>query len=149
MDAGELMLWLDENLPKEYSGEDLASAYYYLARADQFNGRIKRRQHWRFLAYVMQYLSAGIALSKKEKNPAFVKYEPTKRILKIWLANQKFGKRKEIAKKIAARTHTSAKEAVKSTVPYLQQIFRKSKTEGAKIAKFLDLTDEESAWLAK
>ncbi len=149
MDVNEIMLWLDENLPKEYKKEDLAQAYYYLSRADQFNGRIKKRQHWRFLAYVMQYLTAGIALSKKEKSGEFVKYVPTTRILKIWQTNMKFSKRKEIAHKIALKTHTSAKEAIKSTVPFMQAIFRKSKPEGTKIAAFLDLNEEEVAWLSK
>jgi len=148
MDVNELMLWLDENIPKEYKKEDLATAYYYLARADQFNGRIRRRQHWRFLAYVMNYLTAGISLSKKEKNPEFVKYMPTKRLLKIWQINMKNSKRKEIAKKIALKTHTSAKEAIKNTLPYMRLIYKKDKTETEKISSFLELTEEEAMWMS-
>ena len=43
------LLWIDENLPKEYTKpEDLAKAYDKLSKADVFNRRIRRWQHYRF-----------------------------------------------------------------------------------------------------
>ncbi|MBN2478360.1 replication factor C large subunit, partial [Candidatus Micrarchaeota archaeon] len=66
-------LWVDENIPYEYKDcEDLADAYYYMSRADQFMGRITGSS-WGYLRYVIDYISAGVALSKKKRYPYFVK----------------------------------------------------------------------------
>ena len=63
-------------------------------------------------------------------------------MLKIWWANQKAMKKKAIAEKIAAHTHTSAKEAIKS-MPYYRQILRKDRP----LAEMLGLDAEEIAWV--
>src|SRR3989338_8542361 len=147
-DLDQCMLWLDENLPKEYTKpEDLAKAYDMMSRADVFRGRIRKWQHWRFLVYVNELITAGIALSKKEKYHQFVAYKPTTKLLKIWMANQRYLKRKEIAGKIAEKTHTSTRVAVQSTIPYLQHIFRKNKQRSQEIAEFLGLEKEHIDWL--
>jgi len=147
MDMNEIFLWLDENLPQEYTTvKSLTKAYESLARADVFNGRIKRRQHWRFLIYINNLLTAGISAAKEEKNSNFIQYKPTLRILKIWQANMKNAKKKEIAKKLALATHTSKKVALKQ-IPYFQSIFQKSTSPA--LAKELNLTDEEIDWLRK
>jgi len=146
----KLMLWIDENLPKEYTKpRDLARAYHYLSRSDVFQRRIRRWQHWRFLTYINAFLSAGIAVSKDEKYKEFIKYEPTKRILKLWFAKQRFAKRKAIAEKIHEKLHSSVKSTIKSTIPYLQVIFKRNKLMGQQIADELDLEPEEVEWLKK
>src|SRR3989338_6576521 len=44
----EQLLWIDENLPREYTkAEDLANAYDKLSKADVFSRRIRRWQHYR------------------------------------------------------------------------------------------------------
>lgn len=142
-------LWVDENLPKEYTNpKDLARAYDALAKADVYRGRIKRRQHWHFLTYVNTLLSAGVAVAKDQKYASFVKYGPTGRILKIWQANMKYQKRKAIAEKIAAKTHTSAKQTIKH-LPYLQAIFQKKHPSAQAIAEECDLDAEEVEWLQR
>lgn len=149
-DIDKCFLWVDENLPKEYTDpEDLAKAYDMLSKADVLRGRISRWQHWRFLDYINTLLTAGVAVSKKEKNTEFIKYCQTTRILKLWHAKMKYMKRKEIAKKIALKTHSSQKEIIKDTLPYMQVIFKKNKKEAEKIADYLDLNEEEKEWLIK
>jgi len=144
------LLWLDENLPKEYTKpEDLAKAYDKLSKADVFNRRIKRWQHWRFLVYINALITAGIAVSKKEKYDKFVQYKPTGRLLKLWWAKQKSMKKKAIAEKIAEKTHSSTKETIKNTLPYLQFTFKKNKDFREKLTEELDLSKEEVEWLKK
>ena len=119
------MLWLDANLPEEYARpEDLARAYDALSKADVFQRRIRRWQHWRFLVYINALLTAGVAVAKDKKYEKFVQYKPTGRLLKIWWANQKSMKKKAIAEKIAHKTHSSKKDILKSTMPYLPLMFR-------------------------
>lgn len=145
MDLNEVMLWLDENLPSEYtSASALAKAYEALARADVFNKRIKKQQYWRLLVYVSNLLTAGISSAKTERNPQFVAYKPTSRILKIWMANQRFAKKKQIAEKWAKATHTSKKVAM-AQMPYVQAMFQKKVDFG--VVKEAGLSEEEVMWL--
>ncbi|MDP3990307.1 MAG: replication factor C large subunit [archaeon] len=147
MDYNEVMLWIDANLPKEYLDPvSLARAYEHLSRADVFQGRIRKRQHWRFLVYISNLLTAGISSAKVSKNSQFVAYRQTMRLLQLWQAKMKFAKKKEIASKLAERTHTSKKVAIQQ-IPYLQEIFR-HRSEG-KIFEELDLSSEEVEWLRK
>ena len=146
-DLNEQLLWIDENLPKEYTKpEELAKAYEMLSKADVFNRRIKRWQHYRFLVYINALITAGIAAAKKEKPKNIVEYKPTGRILKIWWANQRVAKKKEIAGKIAAKTHSSKKEIIKSTMPYLPLMF-KNKDMRNNIINELNLNEEEVEWM--
>jgi len=149
-DINECFLWIDENLPKEYNNaEDLARAYESLSKADVFRGRIRRWQHWRYLVYVNALLTAGIAVAKTEKNKVFVDYEKTKRILKLWMAKQKNMKKKAIAEKIAAKTHSSKKEIIQSALPYLQIIFKNDPKQAELMADEFELDKEEMEWLVK
>ncbi|MBI4441383.1 replication factor C large subunit [Candidatus Woesearchaeota archaeon] len=139
-DEQEIMLWIDENLPKEYRNpSDLARAYDALSKADVFSSRIRRWQYWRLLVYVRMFLSVGIALSKDNKYAQFVSYGPTRRILKIWRSNMKNAHKKSIAEKIGGLTHCSVREATRN-VPY----FRRMKAEAL---EELELTPEELGWL--
>ncbi len=144
----DVFLWIDENLPKEYKNkEDLAKAYDILSRADVLRGRISRWQHWRFLSYINNLLTAGIALSKKEKYPGFNKYTRTTRILNMWQFNQKNAKRKSIAQKIAIKTHNSSKRVVKDTLPYLKILFKTNKEKAGRLAEYFEMDKEEVAYL--
>ncbi|MDP3765933.1 MAG: replication factor C large subunit [Nanoarchaeota archaeon] len=146
-DLNEQLLWIDENLPKEYTKpEELAKAYEMLSKADVFNRRIKRWQHYRFLVYINALITAGIASAKNEKYKNLVQYRPTGRILKLWWAKQKAAKKKEIAGKIAEKTHSSKKEILKSTMPYLPIMF-KNKEMRNNIITQLNLNEEEVEWL--
>jgi replication factor C large subunit len=143
-DYDQLMLWLDENLPKEYKQPaDLARAYDKLSKADVYSRRIRRWQHWRFLVYINALLTAGVAVSKDQKYKEFTQYGPTRRLLKIWMAKQKYAKRKAIAQKAAKKTHTSTRRALQDTVPYIQQIYRK----GGNMSEFFEFNDDEARWL--
>jgi replication factor C large subunit len=143
----EIFLWMDANLPKEYlDARSLAKAYEHLARADQFRGRIRKQQHWRFIVYIYSLLTAGISSAKTERNPLFVPYKPTMRLLRIWQAKMKFAKKKDIAEKLAMATHTSKKVALQQ-IPYFQEMFKHG--DCSAIANELDLSKEEVEWMKK
>ncbi len=144
MDLDQITLWLEENIPAEYHGEDLAKAFEALSRADLFKGRIHRQQYWHFMTYQNFFLTAGISAAKGNKNliDRFTKYNPPKRILKIWMINQKNAKKKAIAGKFAEVTHTSKKRAMKDF-----NILSLIIDSGA--FKDLDLTEQEQEYLAE
>lgn len=145
----ELFLWLEENISREYKNPDeIARAYDMLSIADVFRGRIRNQQHWRFLVYINNLLSAGVASAKDEKPKGFVQYQPTTRILKIWKSNMSNQKKKNIALKIAQNTHCSRRKTINSSFPYLKIILQKSDYK-SRLAKELKLDEEEIEWLKK
>lgn len=141
-DLHEIMLWLEENLALEYKGKDLAEGYNMLSKADVFFGRIRKWQYWRFLVYAKALMSAGVNVAKEQEYYGFTPYRRYGRILKIWMANQKNKKRKDITKKIAQYTHTSTREALK-TIPYIKAIYAHNNS------LILPFTEEEVEWLAQ
>lgn len=113
MSLDEILLWIEENLPREYEGEELVKAVEALSKADVFRGRIYKQQHWRFLIYQDFLMSAGVSAAKKQVKVGFVSYKRPSRILKIWLLNQKQKYKKSIAGKYAAYCHIGIKRAMK------------------------------------
>lgn len=114
IDMDEIMLWLEENIPKAYSGTELVKAYQSLANADLFKGRIYKQQYWRFLVYKNIFTSYGISAAKGDtQKTGFYKYTKPNRILKIWLNNVKHAKRKTIAEKYSKATHVGTKRILK------------------------------------
>jgi len=143
MSLDEILLWIEENIPREYSGEALAKAYQALSNADIFRGRIYRQQFWRFLLYQNAFQSAGIAYAKKQGKYGFVKYERPKRVLKIWLNNQKTAKKKTIAQKYAKFVHCSVKRIMRD-FDILKPIMQKPLVQ-----QQLRLEDDEIDFLTK
>jgi replication factor C large subunit len=142
LEMDQINLWLEENIPSEYRGEDLARAFEALSKADIYKGRIHRQQHWRFMVYQNFFLSAGIAAAKGNKNliDRFTKYNPPKRILKIWMINQKNSQKKSVAGKFAELTHTSKKRALLDFNIISLLIDKEA-------YKTLDLTEQEQEYL--
>ncbi|MBI4439268.1 replication factor C large subunit [Candidatus Woesearchaeota archaeon] len=141
-------MWIDENLPQEYKNpEDLKEAYNHLSRADVFTGRIRRWQHWRFLVYVNALISAGVAISKKQKNRQPTNYKQPSRPLKKYIANLKYAKMNATAQKLAEKTRESNKTAIQQHLPYLRMACIKSRETAELIAQELELSPEEKNWL--
>ena len=113
MSIDEIFLWIEENIPIEYKGEELAKAFDALSLADVFRGRIRRQRHWRFMVYEYFLLGAGIAGVKKYNRTGWTSYRKPSRILKIWLQNQRAAKKKTICQKYAKHCHISTKTAMK------------------------------------
>ncbi|MEM4703429.1 MAG: replication factor C large subunit [Candidatus Pacearchaeota archaeon] len=145
LDLDDFFLWLDENLPLEYKGQELEKAYDIMSLADLYRGRITRQQHWRFLSYINDLITQGVAIAKKQEKTQEIKYKQPSRLLKIWWANQKQAKKKEIAKKLAERTHTSVKKAMKEI--YLFKLACKNKEFFNNFVRELQLEPEQSDWL--
>ncbi len=143
MPIDEIFLWVEENIPTEYKGEELFKAFEALSKADVFRGRIMRQRHWRFLVYENFFLSGGIAGVKKYNRAGWTSYKKPTRILKIWLQNQRAKKKKTICEKFAKHTHISTKQAMKDWL--MIRILLK----GDDIRKRLKISDEEIEYLEK
>ena len=146
MTIDDIFLWVEENIPYEYKErKELFKAYDALSKADVFRGRIYRQQHWRFLVYEYFLLSAGISLasSRPRSLSEFTIYQRPKRILKIWLQNQRYAKKKTIAAKYARAVHIGKKRAMK------EFFLIKNILKNLKIRKEIRLSEEEIKFLDK
>jgi replication factor C large subunit len=143
MPLDQIMLWIEENIPAEYKGTELAKAYRALSLADVFKGRIYKQQYWRFLVYENILLSYGISASKEGIKRGFTNYKKPDRILKIWLNNQKNAKKVTIARKYAEYVHIGEKRAM-FEFSIIRLIL---KNKGAR--KELKLDEEEEEYLDK
>jgi len=143
MPTDEIILWIEENIPTEYQGEELAKAYELLSKVDIFKRRIYKQQYWRFLVYENIFLSYGISASKQNIKTGFTSYKKPTRILKIWLNNQRTSKKKSIAQKYAQYVHIGQKRAM-NEFPIIKQILKNEA-----IQTEIKLTEEEVAYLGK
>ncbi len=142
IELDECFSWLDENIPLEYSKpEELVRAYDALSKADIFKSRIMNRQHWRFLVYQNDLMTAGVSLARSEKNPSIVNYKRSMVGLFIWQANMKFAKRKTIAEKLAHIVHKSPKYIIKNFPIY------KNILKDRELQQQLKLDEEQVEWL--
>lgn len=142
MSMDEIILWMEENIPNEYSGRDLAKAYDRLSKVDVFKGRIYKQQHWRFLIYENALISFGISSAKSKINTGYTSYKKPSRILKMWMNNQRNSKKKTIAKKYAEKVHVGGKRAM-NEFPIIKQIIKSNED----IQRELRLDDDEIAYL--
>ncbi|MFW5866142.1 MAG: hypothetical protein ACOCU6_03555, partial [Nanoarchaeota archaeon] len=145
-DLDKIFLWLDENIPHEYTRfSDLYRAYDVLSKADRFFGRIRRWQYYRFYVYCYILLSVGISLSKDAKYATVPSYKQPTRLLKYWRANIAYAKRDSVVEKIAIATSTSKSRVRKDSLYFLLPALTRSR----ELQDELDLTDDEISWLEK
>ena len=151
-DIDTKILWLDENLPLEYSNKALFEAYEIMSFADILRARIRRRQHWRFLVAINTLLTFGISSVKQwagsnNRVRGIVDYKPPSRILKMWIYKNKLMRKKSIAEKLALKQHSSLEEAEQNVI--FLKVMMKNKDYKDKIVEELGLTKEEVEWLEK
>ncbi|MFA5887773.1 MAG: AAA family ATPase [Candidatus Nanoarchaeia archaeon] len=148
MDLHDSMMWLEENIPKEYCGIELRNAYDALSKADVYLGRIRKWQHWRFLVYANALLTAGVSLSKTEEHRKVtdINYSRNTRPLKYWIMNNRNAKKKAIAEKLAVKCHVSKRKALKCFMPYFK-IQHSNNIKG--ICQELSLDEEQEEWITE
>ncbi|OLS31550.1 MAG: Replication factor C large subunit [Candidatus Thorarchaeota archaeon AB_25] len=110
-----LVLWLEENLHLHLmTPKELDEGFEQLSLADITLGRIMRDQNWKLLAYVYDYLSIGVAMSRSETPFRRVKYSQPTWPLLVWQGNRKRDKQSEILASLSMVTGVS-KRRVRQT----------------------------------
>lgn len=146
----EILLWVDENVPREYRRPaDLARLYERVSHADLLNARIRRRQHWRFLAYMFYDLTVGVAVAKDAKYPGAPSVKRPIRPLRIWQANMKLATPRKIAEKLARDLHEPRRRLVSEDLAYLRIIASHDRQLRESLAERYELEGKEADWLGK
>ncbi len=144
----DLIVWIDENLPLEYEGEELLKAYLVLSRADMFLGRVKRRGFYRLWRYATYLMTVGVAFAKQKPRGGFTRYQRPNVWQMLTLIKERREKIRNVLKKIAKYSHMSTRKALNEMFFFLVHLMRHADIATAsKVSAFYDLTEEELSLL--
>jgi len=150
VDTDMLFEWIYENVPAHFTDpHDLAEAMDALSLSDVYRGRIRATRDWGFLRYVIDYMTAGVALARKNtKGSGWIPFRFPQRIQMLSRSRAERALRSSIGVKIKRKNHISARRATKEVIPYLKIIFENNKEMAAGLGKWLDLDQEMVEYLA-
>jgi replication factor C large subunit len=146
-DPEYLSLWINENLPRQYTDpEDLAHGYRALAQADVFLGRTHRRQQFRLWSYACDLMNGGVGLAKTHP------YRPVKYGFPTWLKQGKSGKsqrvlHQSIIEKINDACHQSKEKGLEFLLMYFKAMFAHDTTFALAMQKRYAFSDSELEFL--
>jgi len=150
VDPDMLFEWIYENLPYHLRDpSDLSRAMDSLATADLYRGRIRSSQDWTLTRYVVDFMTAGVAMAREKTTPAgFVPLRFPERIRMLSRTRSERQMQREIGLKIRRRCHISARGATKEILPYLRIMFENNAEMAAGLTKWLDLDETMIEYLA-
>ena len=147
IDIDLLKKWVEENIPRVYKkGNDMENAFQQLSKADIFDGRIMRRQHWSFLRYSSELITSGVALAKDNEYHGWLQLQFPLLLKTLSLARSDKAIKTSIASKMSKLMHSSINQVVKSDLPYLKMLLEDKKVAPYIIAEF-DFNEKEVAFL--
>lgn len=147
----DLIQWIDENLPNQYTGKDeqkltpdIVQAYAYLSRADRFLGRVRKRQNYRLWRYASVLMTGGTVVSKSRLRGGFEKYQSPSLWRKMGQIRSRRNMRDNIASKIGAHSHESMRYSRTELSRVYSRLLEDDDYAPAVVAK-LDLDQDELA----
>ena len=115
----DMIRWIEDNLPKDYEGEELVDAYRALGRADRWLGRVRATQEYRYWRYATDNMTAGVAASRRGSKGGWTRYGPPSTWTKLGRTSATRSKRDHIARRIAETGGLSMETARRSVLPFL------------------------------
>lgn len=145
-----LFQWIYENVPHQLNdSHDLATAMDSLSLADVYRGRLQRSQDWSLLRYVLDFMTAGVAMAReRSKLGGWVPYKFPEKLRLLSMSRGERAMKTQIGMKIRKKCHVSAVTAVKEFLPYLRIIFENNKKMAEGLADWLDLDTEMIGYLS-
>jgi replication factor C large subunit len=150
VDTDMLFEWIYENVPAHFTDpHDLANAMDALAVADVYRGRIRATQDWSFMRYVIDYMTAGVAMARQgTKTSGWIPFRFPQRIQMLSRSRAERAIQRSVGAKIKRRCHISAVRASKEVLPYLRIIFKNNVDMAAGLVRWLDLDQEMVEYVA-
>jgi len=115
----DLIAWIDENVPKDYEGAELADAYGYIAAADRWLGRVRATQEYSYWRYATDNMTAGVAAARREPKGGWTRYGPPSYWSKLGRSRKTRNVRDHVAEGIAEEHGVSVATARREILPYL------------------------------
>ncbi|MHA1906469.1 MAG: replication factor C large subunit [Candidatus Thorarchaeota archaeon] len=138
VDHDSLLLWLEENLHLHLSTpSELELGLDALSNADMYLGRIMRQQNWKLLSYVYDFLSSGIASSRRKTPYRRVEYTEPLWPLLIWKGRKKRESKEDLISKLAPIAGVSTTRAYEKCIRTIESIIEISPKQLGIFAEWL------------
>ncbi|WP_336343869.1 replication factor C large subunit [Halalkalicoccus ordinarius] len=115
----DLINWIEDNVPKDFEGAELADAYDSLARADRWLGRVRATQEYSYWRYASDNMTAGVAAARREPKGGWTRYGPPSYWRKLGSSRSARDRRDYVARKIAETGGVSMGTARRELLPHL------------------------------
>ncbi|PSQ32848.1 AAA family ATPase, partial [Halobacteriales archaeon QS_9_70_65] len=109
----DLLLWIEDKVPKVYEGAELADAYEHLADADTWLGRVRATQNYTYWRYATDNVAAGVASARRSERGGWTRYGGAP------YRSSRDGTRDHVAEQIARKAGVSTATARREIIPYL------------------------------
>ena len=109
----DLLLWIEDKVPKVYDGGELADAYDHLANADVWLGRVRATQNYSYWRYATDNVAAGVAAVRRSDRGGWTRYGGAP------YRSARDSTRDYVAERIAEAADVSTATAKREIVPYL------------------------------
>jgi len=144
----DLVLWVDENLAKEYRDpRDLVAGYEKLSRADVFLGRTRRTQDYAMWAYASELGTLGVMAARTREYRDFVPFGFPQWLSRMGRTKSLRQTKDLLAERLGRATHASKRKTRAEQVEVFGALFRMDREFAVRQAAAMDLTDEEVALL--
>lgn len=118
----ELLNWIEDNVPKDYEGAELADAYGFLSNADRWLGRVRASQNYSYWRYATDNMTAGVAASRRSDKGGWTRYGPPSYWSKLGRTKGTRNTRDAVAERIAEREGTSVATVRREILPFLSRL---------------------------
>ena len=143
-----VLLWLDENMPYEYTNtSDLMRGYNALSRADIFLGRVNRRQYYGLWSYATDTMTAGVCVAKISDRYSGGRFRFPAYLSKMSQSKSVRSMKSSVCQKLADHLHTSTKRISTDVLPSLKLMLMKDPELRVAMVKDVGLEAEELAFL--
>ena len=115
----DLINWIEDNVPKDFEGAELADAYSALGRADRWLGRVRATQNYSYWRYAGDNMTAGVAAARREQKGGWTRYGPPSYWRKLGSSRGARDRRDYVARKIAQSGGMSMSSARREALPHL------------------------------
>ena len=110
----DLLLWIEDKVPKVYEGAELADAYEHLADADVWLGRVRETQNYSYWRYTTDNVAAGVAAVRRSDRGGWTRYGGAP------YRSTRDATRDYVAERIAETADVSTATARREILPYLE-----------------------------
>lgn len=146
VDSDLLMLWIHENIPRAFKETDISNALNYFSKGDVFEGRIFRRQNYGFKRYSYDLMSAGATLSRENNYSGWLQFQFPQLLKSLSASKSARSTKLSLCKKIAQKTHSSAKGVMQNELFLIQQMFA-DKEKAVELTYAFNFDETEIAFL--
>jgi replication factor C large subunit len=130
----DLINWIEDNMPKDYEGRELAAAYGFLANADRWLGRVRVTQNYSYWRYAGDNMTAGVAAARGGTKGGWTRYGPPSYWSKLGRSRGARKTRDYVARQIAETNGVSTSTARREIVPYLAEMTHHCKNRELTVA---------------